>query len=133
MPLPRIAEYDDVTLGGVPSIIVCQVYVDRVVLFVTQLPTFGTLVEARSDHHLDGSETANVRVLLGDSEADIPSLCARVVLECMRSGGVSAPLLLGLGLRPECTNTEVVKELLAVLKERKPWGEGVGAEGASSL
>ena len=86
MSLPYTVEYDDVTLAGAPSLIVCQNFGDRVVLFVTQLPTFGTLVEAHSNLHLDGTESASVRILLGDSDSDIPSLCARVMLECMRAG-----------------------------------------------
>jgi len=121
MSLPYTVEYDDVTLAGAPSLIVCQNFGDRVVLFVTQLPTFGTLVEAHSNLHLDGTESASVRILLGDSDSDIPSLCARVILECMRAGGVAKPLLLGLGLHPEYTSAETVRELVGALKGRQPW------------
>jgi len=124
--LPHIKEYTDVPLGGQPTLVVFHRYVDRHVLFVTQLPTFGTLVEAHSDRHLDGTETAMVRVLLGDSDAEIPPLCARVIMEAMRAGpgGTRVPLLLGLGLKQECCTGEVVKEVVAFHKEKTPWVGG---------
>jgi len=124
--LPHVTEYPEVLLGGQGTLVVYHRYADRHVLFVTQLPTFGTLVEAHGDRHLDGTETAMVRTLLGDSDAEIPPLCARVIMEAMRAGpgGIRVPLLLGLGLKKECCTVEVVKELVAFLKENTPWVGG---------
>ncbi len=125
-------------MGGLATQFCCQRYSDYLFLVVTQLPTFGTLVESRATSSLDGKETVSIRTLLGERDSDIAALCARVVLECVRAdaptgaagGGAAAagsrsaatlPVLLGLGLRPENARVEVVRELKAILEERRPW------------
>lgn len=136
MALPPSVEFT-ASVGGLATQFCCQRYSDYLFLVVTQLPTFGTLVESRATSNLDGKETVSIRTLLGERDSDIAALCARVVLECVRSdapagaaGGGSAaasrspamlPVLLGLGLRPENARVEVVRELKAILEERRPW------------
>lgn len=140
-------------LGGLPTRICCQLYSDYIFLVVSQLPTFGTLVESRATRNLDGKETVSIRTLLGERDNDIVALCARVVLECIRAdaafagGGEAAaegaaagggggggaggggggaarlPVLLGLGLRPENCTFEVVRELKGILESNRPWAK----------
>jgi hypothetical protein len=131
MALPATVEFT-ATLGGQPTTICCQRYADYLFLVVTQLPTFGTLVEARAVRSLDGKESVTIRTLLGERDSDIAALCARVALECTRAGagsgsggggggGCALPVLLSLGLRPENARVEVARELKALLEERQPW------------
>jgi len=125
MALPATVEFT-ATLGGQPTTVCCQRYADYLFLVVTQLPTFGTLVEARAVRSLDGKESVTIRTLLGERDSDIAALCARVALECTRAaagsgGGCALPVLLSLGLRPENARVEVARELKALLEERQPW------------
>jgi hypothetical protein len=133
-------------LGGLPTRICCQLYSDYIFLVVSQLPTFGTLVESRATRNLDGKETVSIRTLLGERDNDIVALCARVVLECVRAdaafagggeaspegaaaggggggGAARLPILLGLGLRPENCTFEVVRELKSILESNRPWAK----------
>ena len=123
MSLPATTEFT-AELGGAATKICCQRYSDSLFLIVTQLPAFGTLVEARAARGADGRETVSVRTLLGERDCDVAALCARMVLDCMRadaSAAVATPVLLSLGLRPENARVEVVRELKALLERERPW------------
>jgi uncharacterized membrane protein YgcG len=146
MALPRSVEFT-APLGGHPTTFCCQRFADCLFLVVTQVPTFGTLVEARATLSLDGKESVSIRTVLGERDNDIAALCARVALDCARAGGGSSsgsssssgdggsggaaagggsggcalPILLSLGLRPENARVEVVRELKVLLEERQPW------------
>ena len=123
MALPPTAEFT-ATLGGLATTIFCQRYADYLLLAVTQVPTFGTLLEARATRNLDGKETVSIRTLLGERDNDTAALCARMALDCVRADAAAPcalPILLGLGLRPENARMEVVRELKGILEAHRPW------------
>ena len=110
-----------ISLRGIPTTLVCQRFSDRLFLIVSQLPAFGTLLEARVDSRIDGTEAPSVRVLLGARDDDFALLCARRALECARAAAPGLPLLLALGLRAPA-DMELVRELVAALEGLQPWG-----------
>jgi hypothetical protein len=104
-----------ITLLGFPTTVFFQRFADRLFLVVTQLPTFGALLEARVDSRVDGAEEASSRVLLGPRDDDFATLAARRLLESFRGTVPGVPLVLALGLRAPA-GVASVREVVAAVE-----------------
>lgn len=125
-----------VDVCGVPTSFNVQRFVDRTVVFVTQVQTFGTLLEARfTPPHVDGSTDAVVRTLLGTRDDAVVELAARQVLELARracGGCDDTPVLLGLGFREGAGSIDAVRAIVASLEEHRAFAAGGSGGGDGS-
>jgi len=86
------------TLGGVPCTAITSLYANRVVFMITQLETFGTVVQAQKETVLGGGTTFSTTTLLGLRDDPLPELCARQLIERLDAQGCDLPVLLFIGL-----------------------------------
>lgn len=105
-------------IGSDPADIYIAYYVDRILIVVTQLGTFGSILSARRDQVLGGGSTYHTEMLLGPRDNAMHELCARQLAEAAATAGVSTPLLICLSLK---LNQEAIRELLSLLKARSVW------------
>lgn len=94
-------------------------YVDRVMVVITQLATFGVVMQCTKEQVLGGGSTFRVDTLLGSRQAELHQLCARQLGQLASDAGIQLPLLVSLGLEPAAATPAAVREILQVLSDRK--------------
>ena len=65
------------SIGNHPTDFSYSMYADQTLLFITQLGTAGTILQATQDAAFDGSTTYSTAVLLGRRDEPLLQLCAR--------------------------------------------------------
>lgn len=65
------------SIGNHPTDFSYSMYSDQTLLFITQLGTAGTILQATQDAAFDGSTTYSTAVLLGRRDEPLLQLCAR--------------------------------------------------------
>lgn len=114
--------------------ITAAMFTDRVLLTVTALPTFGTIIAVTTEAYPDGTRFFSVRPLLGggrDDDADAAVLCARTLGEAVRND-CDRDLLLCLGL-PRSGGAAMpadhpfVTSLLRAILAAPPWRAAIAA------
>lgn len=104
---------------GRPTEFCVSFYVDRVMIVITQLKTFGVIMQCTREQVLGGGSTFRVDTLLGSRQAELPQLCARQLGQLASDAGIQLPLLVSLGLEPDAATPAAVREILQALSDRK--------------
>ncbi|GBF98097.1 hypothetical protein Rsub_10843 [Raphidocelis subcapitata] len=105
-----------VDVGGEPTDIIASKYEDGLLLVVSQIGAFGTVLRARPDASAEGRTTYSTSVLLGRRDEPLLTLAARQLVEAAVEGGYTRPLTVTLGLKHH--TLEAVKQLVAAVKEQ---------------
>ncbi|RLN52701.1 hypothetical protein BBJ29_002800 [Phytophthora kernoviae] len=117
MPTPAVLHTKKTRkdINGVPTDIAVSIFVDRVFIVVTQLGTFGTLVEAQQKDSISGKFQPDIHIRLGRRDDPLLLVYARQFLEHF---GVPAglPILAAIGLKDRSSETfEVVMQNVKAL------------------
>lgn len=96
-------------------------YTDRVLVVITQLASFGTVLATQREQVLGGGSTFRVDTLLGDRGNPVLELCARQLAQSAVDAGCHLPLLVCLGLRPSAATLPGVRDLLEALSKHTIW------------
>ncbi|ETL98004.1 hypothetical protein L917_04840 [Phytophthora nicotianae] len=97
-------------INGVSTDIAVSIFVDRVFIAVTQLGTFGTLVEAHQKDSISGKFQPDIHVRLGRRDDPLLLVYARQFLEHFGIP-VGLPILAAIGLKDRSSGTfEVVMQ-----------------------
>ncbi|KAE9036457.1 hypothetical protein PR003_g7206 [Phytophthora rubi] len=97
-------------IDGVPTDIAVSIFADRVFIVVTQLGTFGTLVEAHQKDSISGKLQPDIHVRLGRRDDPLLLVYARQFLEHF-GVPVGLPILAAIGLKDRSSATfEVVMQ-----------------------
>uniref|UniRef100_A0AAV1UDQ2 Proteasome assembly chaperone 3 n=1 Tax=Peronospora matthiolae TaxID=2874970 RepID=A0AAV1UDQ2_9STRA len=104
-------------INGVLTDLAVSIFADRVFIAVTQLGTFGTLVEARQKESISGKLQPDIHVRLGRRDDPLLLVYARQFLEHF-GVPVGLPVLAALGLKDRSSTTfeavlQSMKELFA--------------------
>ncbi|BDA45389.1 probable proteasome assembly chaperone 3 [Coccomyxa sp. Obi] len=102
-------------VDGISTSFIMSAYADRIMVVVTQLGTFGTVLLSRADGLLEGKQTFTVDTLLGKRDEPALIVCARHMAESIMTVGCNRPLLLCLGLKQHSFDSmrTIIKEVLA--------------------
>ncbi|KAG7382375.1 Proteasome assembly chaperone 3 [Phytophthora pseudosyringae] len=97
-------------INGVPTDIAVSIFADRVFIAVTQLGTFGTLVEAHQKDSISGKLQPDIHIRLGRRDDPLLLVYARQFLEHF-GVPVGLPILAAIGLKDRSSGTfEVVMQ-----------------------
>jgi proteasome assembly chaperone 3 len=109
--------------------IVVTVYADRVFVVVTELPSFGTLIQATPEVYPDGAVEFKIKTLLGDRDEDdfVMLLARRIVESVFRDTGL--PLLLSVALRKP--SEQAIRAIVVRLEAERPWRRSEAASSSS--
>ncbi|GIL75283.1 hypothetical protein Vretimale_7977 [Volvox reticuliferus] len=102
-------------INGMTTNFVWNLYLDHLLLIITQIGTVGTVVSARKDATFDGRTTFSTSVVVGKRDEPTLELAARQLVEALGELGHSKPVTLCLGLRE--LSPAVVKELVGAVCE----------------
>ncbi|KAL3667050.1 hypothetical protein V7S43_007993 [Phytophthora oleae] len=107
-------------INGVPTDIAVSLFADRVFIAVTQLGTFGTLVEAQQKDSISGKLQPDIHVRLGRRDDPLLLVYARQFLEHF-GVPVGLPILAAIGLKDRSSDAfevimQSVKELIGQVK-----------------
>ncbi|KAF1792445.1 Proteasome assembly chaperone 3 [Phytophthora cactorum] len=111
-------------INGVPTDIAVSIFADRVFVAVTQLGTFGTLVEAHQKDSISGKFQPDIHIRLGRRDDPLLLVYARQFLEHFGGGAnllrcvcdlgsvpIGLPILAAIGLKDRSSGTfEVVMQ-----------------------
>ncbi|KAG1688608.1 hypothetical protein DVH05_003534 [Phytophthora capsici] len=102
-------------INEVPTDIAVSIFADRVFIAVTQLGTFGTLVEAQQKDSISGKLQPDIHVRLGRRDDPLLLVYARQFLEHF-GVPLGLPILAAIGLKDRSSDTfeivmQSVKEL----------------------
>ncbi|GLC35635.1 hypothetical protein PLESTB_000185700 [Pleodorina starrii] len=106
-------------INGVTTNFVWNLYLDHLLLIITQIGTVGTVISARQDATFDGRTTFSTSVVLGKRDDPPLELAARQLVQALGELGHSKPITLCLGLR-ELT-PPAVRELVAAVRQDNAW------------
>ncbi|KAF4027988.1 Proteasome assembly chaperone 3 [Phytophthora infestans] len=115
-PSPALhTKKDRKDINGVPTDIAVSIFADRVFIAVTQLGTFGTLVEAYQKDSISGKFQPDIHIRLGRRDDPLLLVYARQFLEHFGIP-VGLPILAAIGLKDRSSGTfeavmQSVKEL----------------------
>ncbi|KAG2771494.1 hypothetical protein JG687_00002150 [Phytophthora cactorum] len=97
-------------INGVPTDIAVSIFADRVFVAVTQLGTFGTLVEAHQKDSISGKFQPDIHIRLGRRDDPLLLVYARQFLEHF-GVPIGLPILAAIGLKDRSSGTfEVVMQ-----------------------
>ena len=108
-----------VKIDGVHTDVVLTVFVDALLVLVTQRGKIGHVFETYSDGGEGSSETFTVNVLLGSREG-VEEVFARQIIEAL-SKTTRRKVIIGLGLRDREPPVSTLHGLLGVLKANVIW------------
>eukprot|EP00271_Cylindrocystis_brebissonii_P017182 TRINITY_DN4358_c0_g1_i1.p1 TRINITY_DN4358_c0_g1~~TRINITY_DN4358_c0_g1_i1.p1 ORF type:complete len:121 (-),score=20.96 TRINITY_DN4358_c0_g1_i1:347-709(-) len=109
-----------IDIEGIKTQVLVMGYDDRIMVAVTQIASFGTLLFVKKDESYGGGEgTFNVTTLMGKRDEPLLGACARHLAELISQTGCSRPLLLSLGLRSP--SQETLKSIIAVVLANRVW------------
>ncbi|TYZ56941.1 hypothetical protein PybrP1_003194 [[Pythium] brassicae (nom. inval.)] len=91
-------------INGVPTEFAVTIFADRVFIVVTQLGTFGTLVEAHQKDTISGRFQPDIHVRLGRRDDPLLLVYARQFLEHF-GAPLGLPVLAALGLKDRSSDT----------------------------
>lgn len=106
-------------IDGIPTTFILQPYSDRVFIIVTQSDKLGTILSAGFDVTLAGAESYHVQTLMGKRDVPELELCARQVIQAMKTAGCNKPLLLSLALKSHDLPT--MHAIIAKIKDIPVW------------
>ena len=104
---------------GTPTDFLFSVYEDRLLLFVNQLGTAGTIITATQDSTFDGSTTFSTTVLMGRRDEPLLPLCARRIVEGAHAKGYTKTMLICLALKEH--SQVCIKDVVRCVDENNPW------------
>ncbi|CAI5736907.1 unnamed protein product [Hyaloperonospora brassicae] len=104
-------------INGVSTDLAVTIFADRVFIAVTQLGTFGTLIEARQKESISGKLQPDIHVRLGRRDDPLLLVYARQFLEHF-GAPVGLPVLAAVGLKDRSSETfeavlQSVKDLVS--------------------
>ncbi|CEG41393.1 Uncharacterized conserved protein [Plasmopara halstedii] len=104
-------------INGLPTDFAVSIFADRVFIAVTQLGTFGTLLEAYQKDTISGKLQSDIHVRLGRRDDPLLLVYARQLLEHF-GVPVGLPVLVAIGLKDRSSQTfevvmKCVKELFS--------------------
>jgi proteasome assembly chaperone 3 len=105
-----------ISVSGSPATVLLSVFSDRVLVIVSQLDTFGTLVHAQRNSVLGGQATYATSTLLGMRDDMLPEVVARRLAERLYEAGIELPLLLSFGLKKRRDQSSAT-DVQSILKE----------------
>ncbi|CAH0516940.1 unnamed protein product [Peronospora belbahrii] len=109
-PVALHTKKDRKEINGVQTDIAVSIFVDRVFIVVTQLGTFGTLVEAKQNDSINGKFQSDIHVRLGRRDDPLLLVYARQFLEHF-GVPVGLPILAAIGLKDRSSSTfEIVMQ-----------------------
>ncbi|GFR47526.1 hypothetical protein Agub_g9244 [Astrephomene gubernaculifera] len=106
-------------IDGVVTNFVWNLYLDHLLLVITQIGTVGTVIAARRDASFEGRSTYSTSVVVGRREDPGVELAARQLVQALGEMGCSRPITLCLGVRelqPAC-----VRQLVAAVRQDNVW------------
>ncbi|KXZ49253.1 hypothetical protein GPECTOR_22g845 [Gonium pectorale] len=106
-------------INGVLTDFVWNLYLDHLLLIITQIGTVGTVVSARQDTTFDGRSTVSTSVALGKRDSPVLELAARQLVEVIGAHGHRKPITLCLGVKDLSPGT--VREIVAAVREDNVW------------
>ncbi|EFJ49745.1 hypothetical protein VOLCADRAFT_104190 [Volvox carteri f. nagariensis] len=106
-------------INGVTTNFVWNLYLDHLLLIITQIGTVGTVISARQDATFDGRTTFSISVVLGKREDPTLELAARQLVQQLGELGHSRSITLCLGLRDLSPSS--VRELVGAVREDHAW------------
>ncbi|GLE00430.1 hypothetical protein PINS_up009187 [Pythium insidiosum] len=108
------------SINGVDTEFVLTVFVDRIFIVVTQVGTFGTLIEARQKDSISGKFQAEIHVRLGRRDDPLLLVYGRQLLEHF-GVPLGLPVVAALGLKDRSTATfeVVMKQVEALFLEAR--------------
>lgn len=111
-------------IQGVHTDFSFSVYVDRLLLIVTQIGSAGTIISASQDSTFDGSTTYSTNVLMGKRD-ELVSLCARRIVETAGKEGYIKPMVICLGLKEH--TPQMLKGIEKMVAENNTWSKPADA------
>lgn len=103
------------TINGQITNFVWNLYMDHLMLIITQIGTVGAVISGRQDATFDGHTTYSTNVVLGRRDQPGLDLCARQLVELLGRQGHTKPITLCLGLKDLSPAT--VREVVAAVRE----------------
>jgi proteasome assembly chaperone 3 len=103
--LPPFEKKVTIELNGIPTEILCTSFVDRIVIFISQMNKVGTLISAWSEQKNDGGKIYQTSILLGKRDDPLLTIYARQLIEKI-TAHCNKTLLLGISLKEEGRSRE---------------------------
>lgn len=110
-----------ISIQSEPADVFVSRYTDRVLVVISQLASFGTVLSTQREQVLGRGSTFKVDTLLGDRANPMPELCARQLAQSAADAGCDLPLLICLGLRPSAATLAGMRELLDAVTQHNIW------------
>ncbi|KAK3234018.1 hypothetical protein CYMTET_55712 [Cymbomonas tetramitiformis] len=116
---PVITKQAAGNVEGIPTDLIMYGYDNQIMIVVTQIRKFGTILHARQDVAYDGTTTYSVNTLMGKRDEPLLESCTRRLVEVMGTQGCKRPLILTLGLKSHTPTT--LKGVMDLIVENKIW------------
>lgn len=112
----------EVAVNETPTKFLINLYADRLLVIVSQIPSLGTIISAEKESILRSTgNTYAITTLIGSREDPSLELCARRIVETCSESGCQLPLLLCLGISKGAMTHKLIKKIEQLVLENKIW------------